>query len=559
MFLLHVNVFHNISIYISYFGLTQRLVSSLIVNHSEVGCTAPVTHARGGAVNSVPLRLQVRNMSATFSGVTVLDNAYLDLAPGEVHALVGQNGSGKSTLIKLISGVYKADHGGEVLVDGKRIGTPIQPGRLHDEGLAFVHQDLGLVPFLTVRENVRVGRHATKGITGMIDKKRDARAVRETFEFLGVDIKPETIVAELRPSERVAVAIARALQERQTGTGVIVFDESSRAIPPDALDEFYGHIRLLASQGTSVLIVSHNLREVLAIADRVTALRNGKVVEMGVPTSSLDEAGITRMVLGKDGELDDFVHSMPSEVRDGGMTLRGVAGGRVFGVSSHFARGEVVGFTGNLDSGLSSFAPLIAGAFPGGGTISVDGVEVPREKNSSLPMVRAGVAFIPQDRHALGLATELTVQENVTLPHLRTRGKPWWTGRKWQREETEAVLRDFGVTPADRTAAVSTFSGGNQQKVLMGKWLLDRPAVLILDDPTQAVDVGARSSVLRAARQAAVDGSAVVLCTSEVDDLAAVCDRVHILENGVVVRTLRQPMTAEDIFAATYRSAKGTL
>lgn len=510
-------------------------------------------------VAEVTPRLEVRNMSATFSGVTVLDNAHLTLQPGEVHALVGQNGSGKSTLIKLISGVYKADTGGEVLVDGHRIGAPVQPGRLHDEGLAFVHQDLGLVPFLTVRENVRVGRHATHGITRLIDKKKDARAVRETFEFLGVEIQPETLVAELRPSERVAVAIARALQERRPGSGVIVFDESSRAIPPDALDEFYGHIKLLADQGTSVLIVSHNLREVLKIADRVTALRNGKIVEMGIPTSSLDEASITRLVLGKDGELDDFVHSMPSTVRDGGMTLRDVAGGRVFGINSHFSRGEVVGFTGNLDSGLSSLAPLIAGAFPGCGEISVDGNVVERVKSSSLPMVRAGVAFIPQDRHGLGLATELTVQENVTLPHLRTRGKSWWTGLGWQREETEAVLRNFGVTPPDRKAAVSTFSGGNQQKVLMGKWLLDKPSVLILDDPTQAVDVGARSSVLRAARQAAVDGSAVILCTAEVDDLAAVCDRVHILENGIVVRTLSQPMTADDILAATYAKAKGTI
>ncbi len=503
-------------------------------------------------------RLEVRNLSVTFSGVTVLENAYLTLEPGEVHALVGQNGSGKSTLIKLISGVYKADSGGEVYVDGKRIGTPVRAKTLHEEGLAFVHQDLGLVPDLTVRENVRVGRHATRGFTGLINKKKDAQAVRETFDYLGVDIKHDDVVAALRPSERVAVAIARALQERGRGSGVIVFDESSRAIPPDALEDFYGHIRLLASQGTSVLIVSHNLREVLKIADRVTALRNGKVVEMGVPTSTLDEASITRMVLGKDGGLDDFVNTMPSTKREGGMTLKGVAGGRVFGISSHFSRGEVVGFTGNLDSGLSSLAPLIAGAFPGGGDISVDGKIVKRSKHSSRKMVDAGVAFIPQDRQGQGLATPLTVEENVTLPHLRTRGKPWWTGRTWQRKETETVLRDFNVIPPDRKAAVSTFSGGNQQKVLMGKWLLGKPAVLILDDPTQAVDVGARSAVLSAARKAAVDGAAVVLCSAEVDDLAAVCDRVHVLENGIVVRTLAQPMTAEDILSATYAKAKGT-
>ena len=504
-------------------------------------------------------RLEVRNLSVTFSGVTVLSNANLVLEPGEIHALVGQNGSGKSTLIKLISGVYKADSGGEVYVDGRKIGTPVQPSRLHEEGLAFVHQDLGLVPFLTVRENVRVGRHATRGLTRLIDKKRDAKATKETLDFLGVDIDPEAKVGSLVPSEKVAVAIARALQERNLGSGVIVFDESSRAVPPHALEEFYGHIRNLAKQGTSVLIVSHNLREVLKVSDRVTALRNGKIVEMGVPTSTLDEASITRLVLGKEGELDNYCESMPAEKREGGLTLRGVAGGRVFGVSSHFSRGEVVGFTGNLDSGLSSLGPLIAGSHPGGGTILVDGMEIDRDKNGSRKMIDAGVAFIPQDRHGMGLATELTVQENATLPHLRSRGNPLWTGLKWQREETEKILAKFNVMPADRKAVVSTFSGGNQQKVLMGKWLLDYPAVLILDDPTQAVDVGARSAVLKAARQAAVDGAAVIIATAEVDDLAAVCDRVHVLSEGIVVRTLKQPMTADDILAATYGKPKGVL
>jgi ribose transport system ATP-binding protein len=189
----------------------------------------------------------------------------------------------------------------------------------------------------------------------------------------------------------------------------------------------------------------------------------------------------------------------------------------------------------------------------------VDGKLIDRDKNGSRKMIDAGVAFIPQDRHGMGLATELTVQENATLPHLRSRGNPLWTGLRWQRAETEALLHKFNVMPADRKAAVSTFSGGNQQKVLMGKWLMDNPAVLILDDPTQAVDVGARSAVLKAARQAAVDGAAVIISTAEVDDLASVCDRVHVLENGIVVRTLKQPMTADDILAATYGKPKGEL
>ncbi len=504
-------------------------------------------------------RLEVRALSKTFAGVTVLKDAYLEVQAGEVHALIGQNGSGKSTLIKLISGVYRADHGGEVFVDGERIGTPVDPGRLHDEGLAFVHQDLGLIPDLSVRENVRVGRHSTARFTGWINKAKDTQAVRETLDFLNLNhISPEAKVGSLRPSERVGVAIARALQERQPGSGVVVFDESSRAIPHEALDDFYGMVNLLTSQGTGVVIVSHNLKEVLQIADRVTALRNGRVVEMGLRTADLDEAALTKLVLGRYGELDDFAETMPSELRDGGIELREIRGGRIRTVSASVKRGEVVGFTGSVDSGLSSLAPLLAGAATAAGPWWSTSTELPLATASVKKALRAGVAYIPQDRHGQGLATDLTVTENVTLPHLRRRGKPWFTGLGWQKAETESVLKAFEVTPANRNAVVATFSGGNQQKVLMGKWLLGGPAALVLDDPTQAVDVGARSAVFRATRQAAVDGAAVVLCSSEVDDLAAVCDRVFILEEGKVLNELVRPFTADDIFSAIFHDSEGS-
>jgi ribose transport system ATP-binding protein len=504
-------------------------------------------------------RLEVRSLSKTFAGVTVLRDAHLLVMPGEVHALIGQNGSGKSTLVKLISGVYRADHGGEVFVDGERIGTPVDPGRLHDEGLAFVHQDLGLIHDLSVRENVRVGRHSTARFTGWINKAEDAKAVRETLEFLNLGhVSPEAKVGSLRPSERVGVAIARALQERQPGSGVVVFDESSRAIPHEALGDFFDLVKLLTSQGTAVVIVSHNLTEVLQIADRVTALRNGRVVEMGLPTAGLDEAALTKLVLGRYGELDDFAESMPSQTRSGGIELRELRGGRIRNVSASVKRGEVVGFTGSVDSGLSSLAPLLAGALNGRGSIVVDDTTLPVEKASIKKSLRAGIAYIPQDRHGHGLATALTVEENVTIPHLRKRGKPWWTGLGWQKAETDAVLEAFQVTPPDRRAVVATFSGGNQQKLLLGKWLLGGPAVLVLDDPTQAVDVGARAAVLRATRQAAVDGAAVVLCSSEVDDLASVCDRVFILEEGKVSAELVRPFTADDVFSAIFHDTKRT-
>lgn len=508
------------------------------------------TAGRDRARVGVP-RLEVRGLSKTFSGVTVLENARLELAPGEIHALVGQNGSGKSTLVKLISGVYAADRGGEILLDGRHLGPPVRAGRLHHDGLAFVHQDLGLVMDLSVRENVRVGRHATRGIA-FIDKAADRDACRRTFEFLGLNINPEARVADLVPSERVAVAVARALQDRAEGSGVIVFDESSRAIPQEALPSFYAMVRLLASQGTSVLFVSHDLKEVLSLSHHVTALRNGKVVEAGVPASSLDEAGLTRLVLGRDGVVADLVAELPARFGGDVIELRRLAGGRVRDLTATLRTGEVVGITGTVNSGLLDVAGLLGGTTRGAGRIVLPGASLDLASARVAAWLDAKVALIPRDRHHAGLATGLTVAENVTTPHVRRCGKPWWIGRGWQREETDAVLFAFDVRPRRRDVVVAMMSGGNQQKVLFGKWLLGTPRLLTMDEPTQAVDVGARASLLEATRRAAQEGTAIVLCSSEVEDLAAVCDRVLVLQDGVVARELVAPLTADAILRATF-------
>lgn len=502
-------------------------------------------------------RLEVRHLSKTFAGVIVLDGATMTLQPGEIHALVGQNGSGKSTLIKLISGVYKADPGGEILVDGTRIGPPVNAQRLHHEGLAFVHQDLGLVTDLSVRENVRVGRHATRRFSKWIDKGADRAAVQKTFDFLGVDIDPDAKVATLTPSERVAVAVSRALQERAVGSGVVVFDESSRAIPHEALPAFYDMIRLLAAEGTAVLLVSHNLKEVLAVTSRVTALRNGRVVETGVATADLDEAALTRLVLGRDGALDDYTRTLPARLVPGEVRFRDISGGRVRGFEATVSRGEVLGITGTVDSGLLDIGSVIGGAKPGTGHIDVGDTTVDLARAGVSGVLDAGIALIPQDRHGQGLALALTVEENITAPHLMERGHVWFTGRAWRHAETDAVLDTFDVSPRSRDAVVATLSGGNQQKVLMGKWLLGKPTLLVLDDPTQAVDVGARSAILEATRKAAQQGAAVVLCSAEVEDLAAVCDRVLVLSDGAVVRELTGPLTPESVLDGIFTPAAG--
>ena len=502
-------------------------------------------------------RLEVRGLSKTFAGVTVLEDAGLTLAPGEIHALVGQNGSGKSTLIKLVSGVHRADPGGEVRVDGELIGPPVDAGVLHHQGLAFVHQDLGLVPDVTVRENVRVGRSSARRLTRAVDTAADREAVRRTYEFLGLAIDPEARVSSLTPSERVSVAVARALQDREEGSGVIVFDESSRAIPPEALPAFHDMVRFLASHGTSVLFVSHDLKEVLALAHRVTALRNGRVVETGVPVADLDEAALTRLVLGRDGAPGDLVADYPCRPLGGTVELRGVRGGRVRDMSTTLQRGEVVGVTGTIDSGILDLPGLLGGATPAHGTVSIGRRTVDLARSRVRDLLRLGVVLVPQDRHRLGLATGLTVEENITIPHVRGRGRPWALGRRWRRETTDALLERYDVRPRSRDHVVAALSGGNQQKVLLAKWLVAEPALLTLEEPTQAVDVGARAAILEATRQAAQAGTAVLLVSSEVEDLAAVCDRLLVLEDGVVARELTGPFTPESVLDATFSPTSG--
>ena len=527
------------------------------MSHAETpAVTTPVVGAAAAPRDAVP-RLEVRGLSKTFSGVTVLDDARLALAPGEIHALVGQNGSGKSTLIKLISGVYRPDPGGEVLVDAVRPAAPPAAARRPPRGGGGGHLPGGGAHDLTVRENVRVGRNAVSRFTRRIDKAADRAAVRQTFEFLGVPIDPESRVAELTPSERVAVAVARALQERAEGSGVIVFDESSRAIPHESLPAFYDMVRFLAAQGTSVLFVSHDLKEVLALAHRVTALRNGRVVETGVPVDDLDEAALTRLVLGRDGAPGDLIGQYPPRPGVDRIEISGVLGGRVRDFTATLRPGEVVGVTGTIDSGILDLPGLLGGARSAHGRIRHGAYDLDLAHVRVVDLLRAEIVMIPQDRHGQGLATELTVEENITIPHIAARARSWSLGKLWRQQETDYVLERYDVRPRGRHTVVATMSGGNQQKVLFGKWLLGKPRLLVLEEPTQAVDVGARAALLEATRQAAQEGAAVLYISSEVEDLAAVCDRLLVLEDGTVARDLPGPLTPESALGAVFDAPTG--
>lgn len=507
-----------------------------------------------------PPRLALLGASKTFGAVKVLSDVSLVVAPGEIHGLVGQNGSGKSTLIKVLSGVHRPDQGTQLLIDGHEAPLPVAPRFLLRHGLAFVHQNLGLELGATVTENVRIGRFRPSAYSRRIEWGKESAAVERTLEHLGQShIDPFAVVQDLNHADRASVAIARALQTIDPGKGCIVFDETTQSLPRSILAEFYAQVRGLAAAGTSVVIVSHRIPEILALCDRVTVLDSGHQTAAGVPVSELDEKKLTRLITG---HTRTGTSVRERSARDWSnvpvaMEMRDVAGGAVEGVSLAVRRGEILGITGDPDSGFDEIPDLISAVSRNGvGDLVINGRVHSLNRVSVRKLIRNGMVYVPSDRTGKGVALPLMAGDNVSLPRFRRRGRPWFLGRRWMDSEFDQSVANLGITPHNRLLPAAAFSGGNQQKLLLSKWLLDSPSVVILHEPVQAVDVGAREDILAAIQKTAGGGAAVVLASLEADDLARVCDRVIVLRHGQINAELAgDSITPSAIISAVYDSA----
>ena len=482
----------------------------------------------------VPPRLQVSSLSKTFGPVQVLHDIELSVRPGEVHGLVGQNGSGKSTLIKILTGVYEPDGGASYAVDGRPVRLPVRWREVRAAGVAVVHQDLGLLDQLTVAENICVGGFPTSRVTRRIDRtRRDALAAR-TLERLGVQLDPGVLVGALSAPERAEVAIARALRDHDPGAGVVILDESTRALAGDDLRRIHAMLRRITADGSSAVLISHNLTEVMDVTDRLTILRDGRLVGAGLVTAGLDEEEIARRMLGSALAVTEARSATPVAERPRPtVTITGVAGARAGEVSFAVGDGEIVGITGLPGNGYEEIPYLLAGAVPArAGTVTTRNGTVELRRAGVSACIRAGLVLVPERRDRDGLAFELSMRDNISLPGLARKGRPWFVARSWQREDADAAVRTLGIRPNLPSILVKQLSGGNQQKVLLAKWLAIGPSVLVLHEPTQAVDVGARQDILGALRRAADTGMAVILVSSEPEDLAAACDRVLVYRAG---------------------------
>jgi ribose transport system ATP-binding protein len=480
--------------------------------------------------------LEIRHLSKTFAGQVALDRVDLTVGAGQVHALVGQNGSGKSTLIKVLAGYHRPDPGAVARVRGRdlALGSALAA---HQAGIRFVHQDLGLVLELDAVENLMLGGSYPRGALGRIRWREASRRAGARIARVGLDIDLRRPVGELDLADRTCLAIARALPDADHGAAVLVLDEPTAALPDADVRQLLATVRALRTAGHSVLVVSHHLHEVLDIADRVSVLRDGRMVA-AVKAADLDHDTLGRLMVGHD--LARSSGRAAPVVASGApvLALDGVAGGTVAGLTVRVHRGETVGVAGLSGSGRESLAGLLSGRLPRTGQVTVAGRPV-RGADPAAALA-AGLAFVPGERSRYGVFPNLTVRQNLTLGSLRRHVRRGHIDARSERREVRQWIDEFAIVTRGPDALVTTLSGGNQQKVLVARALRRAPAALVLDDPTAGIDIKARQAVHVILEEHTARGLAVLLASTDSDELARLCDRVLVLDHGRVVRTLHR-------------------
>jgi len=489
--------------------------------------------------------LAVEGVTKSFAGVTALRGVDFDLRCGEVHALMGENGAGKSTLMKILAGVH-IDYLGTVQIDG----APIAFAGVRDAeaaGIAIIHQELNLVPELSVADNIFLGREPLIAGT-IIDRRRMMRAAGRLLQHLGVAIDPDSRIATLRVGEQQLVEIAKALS---LDARVLIMDEPTSALSASECETLFKVVRQLTSQGVAVIYTSHRIDEVMELADRVTVLRDGRRV-LAANIGELTRSGIISAMVGR-----DMATSHRSTVTNGatvlsvrGLTLDtlGVHGwNRVLhGVSFDLRRGEILGIGGLLGSGRTEILEAIFGAAQGwrSGEIAIDGAV--EEINSPADAYRLGLALVTEDRKTRGLHLAASIRSNVALPSVGALSR--FGLRAFAREGRLAsdVVRRLSVRCANIDQAVATLSGGNQQKIVIGKWLATEPRILLLDEPTRGIDIGAKQEIYQLIFDLAERGLGIVVVSSELPELLLVSDRILVMCEGHQTGLLRRDEATQE-------------
>jgi ribose transport system ATP-binding protein len=530
-----------------------------------------------------PPRLSFVSLSKTFGATRALNDVSLEILPGEIHGLVGQNGSGKSTLIKVLAGYYEPDAGSQLKIDGAPVRLPLRPGDYSQFGISFVHQDLALVPSLTVLENLRVSELCLKS-RWYISWKEEMRAAKELLAEFDLDLDPLSKIEEADVGSRALLAIVRAMDGmrknrpgllaksssagiesippanfadesyldegpalRQSG-GLLVLDEPTPFLARTDVERLFTLARRIKTQGASVLFVSHDLDEVIDLTDRVTVIRDGAVVGTYL-SKQVTKNELIEKVVGHPLSVQSPAISEESlKYAPPAVTVSNLVSSYVRGISFEIREGEIVGMSGLLGSGFTDVPSLLFGAKK-----ALSGALKIKEKIYRIPeinpwkAVEGGMALIPVDRRMDGLVEDLTIVENLSLLILDRFG-PWCLQHANVKKIAENLVLDFDVRPADAENQIGNLSGGNQQKVLLAKWLQTKPNLILLDEPTQGVDVGAREQIYQILKKQAATGAMILCASSDYEELATLCSRVLIFSRGAIVEELKgAQITKENI------------
>jgi ribose transport system ATP-binding protein len=479
--------------------------------------------------------LEVHGLCKTFGATRALLPLDLQVGRGEVHALVGENGSGKSTFIKLLSGYHKPD-AGEVLVGGHQLALG-SASASHAAGCRFVHQDLGLIATETVLDNLYAGNGYPTSF-GTVNGRVARKLAAEDLARAGVDLDPRRVVGTLSPAEQTGVAIARALR-RSDGGGpqLLVLDEPTARLPDREVGVLLALVRSVTKAGVAVIYVSHRIDEVLEVAEFVSVLRDGRKVASR-PVAGLDHASLVALLAGEGvEEADVSTHVPPPQDAPVLLAVDNVSSGRLDGVSFEVRQGEVVGIAGITGSGRETVLAAIFGGQPrAAGEIKVAGQPVRGGRPDY--GVAAGLAYLPPDRRSAVVSTQ-SARENLVLAKLRVHWRWPKISRRAERSETSTWFTRLNVRPATGIEQpLSSFSGGNQQKILFGKWLRLDPKVLLLDEPTQGVDIATKAALHKEILAAADAGACAVVSSSDAGELIAVCHRILVMRDGRIAATL---------------------
>ncbi len=496
------------------------------------------------ALSSAPPLAELRDIDKSYGGVPVLKCARLTVSVGEIHGLVGENGAGKTTLVKILAGEVPHD-GGEIAWLGEPVSlaTRTDSDRL---GISMIHQELNLAPHLTVAENIFLGHEPSRArLPGTIDRRREVSEARSSLEQLGFDLDPATPVGRLGPAERQLVEIARAVLRAKR---LVIMDEPTSSLSAKEVEELFRVVRQLKERGTAVIFVTHRLEELAQVADRVTVLRDGETVhEAPMPRASFGE--LIRAMVGR--ELKEFFPPRQAARGDVALEVRDLARAKdserrgFSNISFTVRKGEIVGLAGLVGAGRTELAEALFGAKPAAqGKILIDGKEI--KIRSPQAAIRHGMALITEDRKLTGLALNLPVPHNITLANLAALVRKGAIDLDKERQVAQDFFARLRIRAPSPLARVGRLSGGNQQKVVLAKWLFVQARIFLLDEPTRGVDVGAKAEIYRLMNQLAESGAAILMISSELPEILGMTDRVLVMRNGRLVKELTTAETTQE-------------